>query len=186
MTFVAAQVSATTRVGNLVGKKQAKRIPVSIGTAVALSFLLSAVAASALQLAGNAVIALYADNDDILDQAFSAKLGMVLSIVPYAVSMSLLGALRGAGLQTWGAVALAVAFYIVGLPASGYLALWTSYQLLGIWLGNALGMTTAAVSMAFRIVAVNWEEVVKTSGESADLTESLQQNSFPGADSSLP
>merc|ERR1711994_204108 len=81
----------------------------------------------------------------------------------------------------------AVAFYIIGLPASGYLALGTSFQLLGIWLGNALGMTTAAVAMAFRIMWVNWEKVVKSSsGESADLTESLRQNSFPAEGGSLP
>merc|ERR1719422_2762150 len=112
MTFVAAQVSATTRVGNLVGKNEAKRIPVSIGTAVGLSFILSGAAALGLQFGGAAVLGLYTDNSEILDQAISGKLGMVLSIVPYAVMMSLLGALRGAGLQKWGAIVLAVSFYI--------------------------------------------------------------------------
>merc|ERR1719384_768412 len=174
MTFVAAQVSATTRVGNLVGKKQAKRIPVSIGTAVALSFLLSGAAASALQVGGNAVIALYADNEDILDQAFSAKLGMVLSIVPYAVAMALLGALRGAGQQTWGAVALAVAFYIIGLPTSAFLGLKTSLELLGLWLGNAVGLAVAALAMGCRTLSVNWDKVVKDAGAEANLTEHLQ------------
>merc|ERR1719411_1253066 len=103
--------------------------------------------------------------------------------------MSLLGALRGAGLQTWGAVALAIAFYIIGLPASAYLALSTSFELLGIWLGNALGLTVAAVAMAFRILWVNWDKVVKDaadSADSADLRESLQQSSFAAADDAVP
>lgn len=176
MTFVATQAATTTRVGNLVGMKLSKRIPISVGTAVVLSFLLSGAASLLLQVYGKAVLGLYTDEAGILQQAYSAKLGMVLSIMPYAVMMCLLGALRGAGLQTWGAIALAIAFYIVGLPASAFLGLHTDLELLGIWYGNALGMTVAAVSMGLRIIFVNWEKVVKDSADSADLTESLQES----------
>merc|ERR1719343_551507 len=165
--------------------KQAKRIPISIATSVTLSVLLSGLASLAMQIWGKAVLNLYTDEPGILQQAFSAQLGMVLSIVPYAVMMSLLGALRGAGLQTWGAVALAIAFYIIGLPASAYLALGTSLQLLGIWLGNALGLTVAAVAMTFRIIWVNWDKVIKNSVDSAELSESLAQNSV-AVDNSNP
>lgn len=172
MTFVAAQAATTTRVGNLVGMRDAAGIPVSIGTAVFLSVCLSGGCSLALQLWGKQVLGLYTSNAGILEQAFSAKLGMVLSIVPYAVMMCLLGALRGAGLQSWGAAALAVAFYIIGLPASAYLALHTSLKLLGIWMGNALGMAVAAVAMACRIVCVNWDKVIDESNES-DLKEPL-------------
>merc|ERR1711920_716599 len=161
MTFVATQAATTTRVGNLVGMKQAKRIPVSIGTAVLLSVLLSGIVSLVLQVWGEDVLSLYTDDEGILQQAFSAKQGMVLVVIPYAVMMCLLGALRGAGLQTWGALALAVAFYIIGLPISAYLALGTDLRLLGLTLGNALGLFVAAASMACRIVWVNWESVVK-------------------------
>merc|ERR1719277_870532 len=161
MTFVATQVSANTRIGNLVGMKNARRISVSIGTAVALSVLLSGVAALALQLGGKTVLGFYTDQDDILDQAFTAKLGMVLSVVPYSVMMCLLGALRGAGLQKWGAIALAVAFYIIGLPTGAFLGLDTELRLLGIWLGNALGLTVAAVFMGAKILSVNWGKIVE-------------------------
>jgi len=178
MTFVATQAATTTRIGNLVGMKNAKRIPVSIGTAVVLSFMLSGVCSFALQVWGKTVLGLYTDDEGILQQAFSAKLGMVLSIVPYAVMMCLLGALRGAGLQTWGAVALAVAFYVVGLPTSAYLGLCTSLKLLGIWVGNALGMTVAAMVMGIRILCVNWDKVVHGPVDAMDLNESLK-DSFP-------
>lgn len=174
MTFVAAQVSTTTRVGNLVGMGVSKRIPVSIATAVGLSFALSGAAALGLQFGGKFVLGLYTDEQGILDQAFSAKLGMVLSIVPYAVMMSLLGALRGAGLQTFGAIVLAVAFYVIGLPVSAYLGLSTNLHLLGIWMGNAVGLIVSAVLMGGRILFVNWEKVVEGNAAQAVLTEALQ------------
>merc|ERR1712117_761908 len=134
MTFVASQVSTTTRVGNAVGAEDAKRIPKSIQAGVGISFILSGAAAVGLQFGGAAVLGLYTDNKEILDQADSGKLGMVLSIVPYAVMMSLLGVLRGAGLQKWGAIALAVSFYIIGLPLSAILGLYAKLDLLGIWM----------------------------------------------------
>merc|ERR1712050_526266 len=141
----------------------------------------SGVCALALQIWGESVLGLHTSDDGILQQAFAAKSGMVLCIMPYAVMMCLLGALRGAGLQTWGAIALAVAFYIIGLPTSAYLALDTDTGLLGLTLGNALGLFVAAASMACRIVWVNWEGVVKNASASADLTESLQKDSVAGA-----
>jgi len=181
MTFVSMQASTTTRIGNLVGMKQPGRIPISIATAVSLSVLLSGLASLALQIWGKSVLALYTNEPGILEQAYSAKFGMVLSIVPYAMMMSLLGALRGAGQQTWGAVALGIAFYVIGLPASAFLALGTPLRLLGIWLGNALGLGVAAGAMGCRILVVNWEKVVKDSAESADLTESLHTAGAEGS-----
>jgi len=173
MTFVAAQVSTTTRVGNAVGAEDAKRIPVSIFVGVGISFILSGAAALGLQFGGAVVLGLYTDNSEILDQAISGKLGMVLSIVPYAVMMSLLGALRGAGLQTWGAIVLAVSFYIIGLPVSAYLGLHTELALMGIWMGNAIGLMVAALLMGVKILTVNWGKIVegaaqKATGENLD------------------
>merc|ERR1712129_242625 len=103
----------------------------------------------------------------------SAKTGMVATIVPYAVMMCLLGALRGAGLQAWGAVVLAIAFYPIGLPISLYLGLYTSMELNGIRMGNAIALLIAAVAMSFKIMTVNWQKVVEDADESGDLTEAL-------------
>merc|ERR1711948_242252 len=101
------------------------------------------------------------------------KLAMVLSIVPYAVMMSLLGALRGAGLQKWGAIALAVSFYVIGLPVSAILGLDTDLQLLGIWTGNAIGLAVAAVLMGAKILSVNWGKIVGEAASGRDLDAPL-------------
>merc|ERR1712060_964249 len=163
--------------GNLVGSKAASRIPVAVGTAVVMAALLSGVVSLILQIWGESILALYvdtsADAKGILDEANSAKAGMVATIVPYAVMMCLLGALRGAGLQAWGAVVLAIAFYPIGLPISLYLGLYTPMELNGIRLGNAIALLLAAVAMTFKIMTVNWKKVVADADESGDLTEAL-------------
>merc|ERR1711920_401609 len=124
-------------------------------------------------LGGQTVLGLYTGNTEILDEAISGKLGMVPSIVPYAVMMSLLGALRGAGLQKWGAIALAVSFYIIGLPVSAILGLDTELQLLGIWTGNAIGLAVAAVLMGAKILSVNWGKIVGEAANGRDLEAPL-------------
>jgi len=177
MTFVATQAATTTRVGNLVGSKSASRIPAAVGTAVVMAALLSGVVSLILQIWGESILALYvdtsADAKGILDEANGAKTGMVATIVPYAVMMCLLGALRGAGLQAWGAVVLAIAFYPIGLPISLYLGLYTPMELNGIRLGNAIALLIAAVAMTFKIMTVNWKKVVADADESGDLTAPL-------------
>merc|ERR1719469_50901 len=86
---------------------------------------------------------------------------MVLSVTPYAVMMCLLGVMRGAGLQAYAAMAIACAFYLVGLPVSAFLGLNTDLQLEGIWLGNVVGLTLAALIMICRLMFVNWADVVE-------------------------
>merc|ERR1712226_629927 len=144
-----------------------------IQVGVGISFLLSGAAALGLQLGGQTALGLYTDNTEILDEAISGKSGMVLSIVPYAVMMSLLGALRGAGLQKWGAIALAVSFYVIGLPVSAILGLDTELQLLGIWTGNAIGLAVAAVLMGAKILSVNWGKIVGEAANGRDLDAPL-------------
>lgn len=133
--------------------------------------------ALALQIWGDDILGLYTDEPGILKEAFGANLGMVLSIPPYAIMMCLLGALRGASLQAWGAIVLAVAFYVFGLPTSAYLGLKTDMGLLGIWLGNAIGLTIAAVTMLVRIMMVDWEKVVTDANASAELDAPLAAQS---------
>merc|ERR1740121_3473695 len=153
--------------------KVSNRIPIAIGAAVAMSAILSGVVSLILQIWGEDIFALYvdasADAQGILDEANSAKTGMVCTIVPYSVMMCLLGALRGAGLQAWGAVALAISFYPIGLPISAYLGLYTPMELNGIRWGNAIALLIAAVAMSLRIMSVSWEKVVEDADESGDL-----------------
>ena len=73
MTFVAAQVSTTTRVGIVVGAGDAKRIPLSIQVGAGIAFILPGAAALGLQFGGKVVLGLYTDNEDILEQATSVS-----------------------------------------------------------------------------------------------------------------
>lgn len=159
MTFVATQIATTTRVGNLVGSKDVRLVPMSVATSLVLAALLSGAVALVLQVWGADILKIYTDEPGILAEATAANLGMVLSVPPYALMMCLLGALRGAGLQAWGAAALFVSFYILGLPLGAILGLRCGMDLLGIWYGNVVALSLASLCMGLRIRFVNWPRV---------------------------
>jgi len=168
MTFVATQIATTTRVGNLIGKKDVCRVPMSIGLAVALAAVLSGLVALVLHVWGPQILQLYTDEVGIIREATRANLGMVLSVPPYATMMCLLGCLRGAGLQKWGALVLFVSFYVVGLPMSALLGLRCDMDLLGIWTGNVIALSLSALGMGLRVCCVNWASVIQKAAATAE------------------
>eukprot|EP00930_Biecheleria_cincta_P039364 TRINITY_DN27067_c0_g1_i1.p1 TRINITY_DN27067_c0_g1~~TRINITY_DN27067_c0_g1_i1.p1 ORF type:complete len:470 (-),score=62.96 TRINITY_DN27067_c0_g1_i1:216-1625(-) len=163
MTFVGVQSASTTRVGNLVGAQDAERIPTAIKSATLLSAIFSLICSLGLQIFGTTISRLWTQNPEILHEATKANLGMVICVPPYAVTMCLLGVLRGAGLQLRGAVAIFVAFFILGLPLGAFLGLHAGWGLIGIWYGNFVGLTLAATSIGIQVYFISWPKVIEDS-----------------------
>jgi MATE family multidrug resistance protein len=163
MTFVGVQMATQQRMGELVGARDVSRIPSSVFSAATVALVLSIAVSAMLQVFGADLLDLYTHDPAIIAQAVGANLGMVLSIPPYAVMMCLLGALRSAGLQGWGTGALVVSFYVFGIPFGAYagFAIGMGWGLLGIWSGNVVSLSLAAISMGVKMCTVEWSSVVE-------------------------
>merc|ERR1711953_240260 len=160
MTFVGVQIATQQRMGELVGAKDVIRAPRCVMASVLSSLALAVVCMLALDIYRTPILYLYTSNLDIVNEAASASLGMVISIAPYAVMMSLLGALRSAGLQRWGTCALCISFYVFGIPTGYILGLVQNWGLLGIWMGNVTSLSLSAVSMSIKVCIVDWTKVL--------------------------
>lgn len=163
MTFVAFQYAATTRIGNLVGARQAQLIPTSIGSGVVLALVVSSLTSVVLYFFMPSFVWLFNSNADIHDVVASSTLGIVLSVPPYSLVMFLLGVMRGADLQSWGAIAVSISFFIIGLPIGYMLGVWEHglhMGLLGVWMGNVIGLCCSTISMIFRVGCINWRQIV--------------------------
>mmetsp|Transcript_101288 Transcript_101288/g.282193 ORF Transcript_101288/g.282193 Transcript_101288/m.282193 type:complete len:175 (-) Transcript_101288:89-613(-) len=114
------------------------------------------------------VTRLFTHDASILEAAAPAMTGVLLSVPPYSVMMCLLGALRSAGLQFWGAQALFVSYYVVGLPLGYCLGVVREAGLLGIWLGNVAALSCAASSSLAKVASVDWGAVVERSAAGED------------------
>merc|ERR1712151_386778 len=109
---------------------------------------------------GDDLSKLWTDEEAILAKMENAQLGIVLAVPPYSVMMCLLGVLRGAGLQARGAVAVGISFYVFGLPFGAWMGLYGGFDLLGVFLGNVIGLTLSAVSMTMQVYFVDWGLVI--------------------------
>merc|ERR1712048_699688 len=96
---------------------------------------------------GTSILELYTRDENILEEAENANLGMTLTVPPYSFMMFFLGVLRGADLQAFGAIAMFIAFYFCGIPLSAYLGVNAGVGLPGVWYGNVVGMTLSAIAM---------------------------------------
>jgi len=160
-TFVSAQIATSVRIGNLVGARDSDRLPVALRTAVLFSLVSSLLCAFGLYVFSDVSLSLYTSNERILTEAVTGIPGIVASVPPYAVVMCLMGAMRSLQLQSWAAPAVFLSFYVLGIPIGSYLALDDGWGLLGVWLGNALGLLFSAILLSFKMSFIDWPRTVE-------------------------
>jgi len=179
MTFIGLQTATNTRIGNLVGSKDTALLRPSILAATILSLTLSLFTSAFLQVCGPWILHLYTTDANILAEAQQANLGMVLSVPPYSLMIVSVGILRGADLQSWGAIAITVSFFIVGLPTGAILGLGCGFGLLGVWSSNIIGLSLSAIAIWVRIAMVDWARVVDKAAREIDLNFQGESPSVP-------
>jgi len=172
MTFVGVSRAAAMRVGFHMGAKDTSGMQLAIALCVSLSVVLSGVVSIVLLVYGPAILGFYTNIPDVLSEGMGANLGMVLSVPPYAVMMTLAGVLRSARQQARAAIALFIAFYLVGIPAGYYLGLIAGMGLLGIWMGNVISLSMSAVLMTMILFTIDWQKLVEAAGNEKGNLES--------------
>jgi len=181
MAFVAVSRACMFRVGHQVGAQDVAGIKLSIRVCVWVSASLSSVVAGLLEAFGGHLTRLFTDDESILEAADEAMLGVLLSVPPYSVMMCLMGALRSAGLQSWGAKAAFFSYYAVGLPLGYCLGVVWRIGLLGIWLGNVTALSCAAASSLAKVSWINWNVIVEQSTTGSEtMTVAAKDVSEPG------
>lgn len=182
--FVAVSRACMIRVGHQVGAQDEPGIRLAIRVCLMVSTSLACVASSLVAIFGAQITSFYTHDTLILKAANSAVLGVALSVPPYSVTMCLMGALRSAGLQVWGAKAMFVSYYAVGLPLGYCLGVCGPAGLLGIWLGNVAALCCGAVSCFVKIASFKWDEVLERSaskGESPVMSRASSNLSDSGS-----
>ncbi|CAA0809783.1 MATE efflux family protein, partial [Striga hermonthica] len=107
---------------------------------------------------------LFTDDQQVAQSVTDLSLLLAFSVLLASIFPVLSGVAVGAGLQTKAAVINLVCFYLVGLPVGVVLGYVVHLQVVGIWIGLTLGVTTQSLVLAFLIWRTNWdEEVLKTS-----------------------
>jgi len=155
-------------VGKHVGSGRPHLARLRVGAAVLLAMPLAVVIAAGLWLGRGAVAAAFTADTEVQSSVRSSMLGASLSVLGYALLMTLYGACRGIARQSTAARAT-TAGYALGIPLAWFLAKehsgWPS-PLLGVWFGNAAALGIAATCVTTLMLRLDWDGI-KLAGSSA-------------------
>jgi MATE family multidrug resistance protein len=159
MTPLGLSMAVSTRVGNALGANQGAGAARSCNVALALCASVSGGISSLWIVVRHLWVPLFTDDADV--QAMTVKLLLVMSAFQWFDAMQCImsGVMRGAGLQSYGAVANFVSQWLVGIPVALLAAFVWGFGLFGVWASCGLGVAVMCCLQCCIIRGIKWERM---------------------------
>lgn len=143
--------ATTVRVGHALGRSDAAGIARAARAGYTLLLATQTVAALAMLVGNDAIVALYTTDAAVAALAATLLLYAAAFQFPDGVQVVSAGALRGLGDTRVPMLLAALAYWGVGMPVGVVLGLLNGWGPTGMWVGLIVGLTVAAVLMARRV-----------------------------------
>ena len=158
MTGHAFGISATTLLGQSMGRKRPDQGKALVQLCRRYSLLVSLALVSGIVIFGTELISLYTDNAEVIAAGVSL-LWIVAAMQPFQSSQQVLaGALRGAGDTKAVAVCIFIGIVVVR-PVMAYVLVMAGFGLIGVWLAMFLDQGARAVYVFFRFISDKWRTI---------------------------
>lgn len=149
--------AASARVGAELGAGRPAAARRAAWVATAAAAVSAVVCAAGLQLARASWPRLFSSDPSVIAAAASIMPLVALALVGDGVNGALAGAVRGAGRQGAAAGVNLVAYWVIGIPGTAWLAFSAGLGLAGLWTGLAATTVLQATAMAaFVFGAIRW------------------------------
>ncbi|KAF2262354.1 MATE efflux family protein [Lojkania enalia] len=167
-------VATSSRVGNLLGARNAKGAARSANTAAVLSMFLGAIVLAVLMGVKNVYAKIF--NDDIRVIKLTAEVMPYVALFQIADGLngSCGGALRGMGRQHVGATVNLVSYYCGALPLGIWLA-FHGWGLAGLWVGQCIALYLVGFAEWVIVAWSNWDYQVKKAFDRMDSNDRAEQ-----------
>jgi len=145
-------MATTVRVGNAVGRNDARAVRSAGLAGIALSLATQFVASTAMAVFPHAIAHLY--TDDTAVAALAAQLLVLAAIFQLSdgIQVTAGGALRGLKDTTMPMIITGLAYWAIGMPVGWWLAFHQGLGARGMWMGLAAGLTAAAILLTLRFL----------------------------------
>ncbi|KAF8522435.1 MATE efflux family protein [Hysterangium stoloniferum] len=155
-------VSASARIGNLIGARRPIHARLSAHAAAFLSVCVGSVIMAILLMSRNYFGLLFSNDIDVV-QLVAKIMPLVASFqVADGLANSCGGVLRGQGRQHLGAVFNLVAYYVLALPLGLTLAFIYDQGLSGLWIGQVVALFLVGIGEYVAVwLFTDWEEEVR-------------------------
>ena len=145
-------ISASVRVGNLIGARDSDRLHIAFRTAFAMGGGVMAVAAFIFIVFRESLPLFYIE--DIAVVSLAAVLLPIAGAFQIFDGLQVVGGglMRGMGRPQAGAIVNLVGFYVIGLPLAWLLAFPAELGIIGIWWGLAAGLGGVALMLCIWVM----------------------------------
>jgi MATE family multidrug resistance protein len=167
-------VATSSRVGNLLGARNAKGAARAANTAAVLSMILGAIVLAVLMGVKDFYAKIF--NDDIRVIKLTAEVMPYVALFQIADGLngSCGGSLRGMGRQHIGATVNLVSYYCGALPLGIWLA-FHGWGLGGLWVGQCIALYIVGFAEWAIVAWSNWEYQVKKAFDRMDESDRVEQ-----------
>lgn len=160
-------VATSSRVGNLLGARNAKGAARSANVAAVLSMVLGAVVLAILMGVKDSFARIFNDDKDVVRLTAEVLPYVALFQIADGLNGSCGGALRGMGRQHIGAIVNLVSYYCGALPLGIWLA-FNGWGLAGLWVGQCIALYIVGFAEWAIVAWSNWEKQVKNAFDRMD------------------
>lgn len=156
-------ISASTRVGNLVGAGLGKSADTACRAAIVAAVLFGSLNGIVLYVLRDKVGVLFSSDKDVIQ--------MVAEVMPYGamyqINDSLAavsgGLLRGQGRQKIAGYVNLILYYVFALPLGLYLAFVRHWGLAGLWSGICVALVLVSLTQIVVVLTGDWDKIIQTS-----------------------
>ncbi|USP81199.1 putative transporter C11D3.06 [Curvularia clavata] len=160
-------VATSSRVGNLLGARNAKGAARAANTAAVLSMVLGALVLAVLMGVKDFYAKIFNDDQDVVNLTARVMPYVALFQIADGLNGSCGGALRGMGRQHIGATVNIVSYYCGALPLGIWLA-FHGWGLSGLWVGQCIALYLVGFAEWAIVAWSNWDHQVKKAFERMD------------------
>jgi MATE family multidrug resistance protein len=167
-------VAASTRVGNLLGARNARGAARAAHTAAILSIILGLVVLAVLMATRNNFALLFNDDDRVVRLTASVLPYVALFQIADGLNGSCGGSLRGMGRQHVGAAVNVLSYYCGALPLGIWMAFQWGWGLEGLWFGQCVALYLVGI-IEWGIVGLSdWENEIRKAFSRMDVEDRME------------
>ena len=152
-------IVTSTRVGNLLGSRNAIGASRAASTGACLSMVLGSILLIILFAVKDHFAKIFNDDEDVVRLTAQVLPAVAVFQIADGLNASCGGSLRGMGRQHIGAAINIISYYFCALPVGIYLA-YHGWGLQGLWWGNCLALYTAGVVQWLIVAFSDWNKQV--------------------------
>ncbi|KAJ9084441.1 ethionine resistance protein [Entomophthora muscae] len=153
---IGQSISASNRIGNLIGASMPNRARISSRCALALALMLPFISVFTLLGFGWQIGSLFSKDPEVVK--------CIMVIIPVVSAYQVFdsvgsvssGILRGQGRQKIGAVANLFAFYVLAIPLAIYLTRVVGFGVEGLWIGTCVALGITSTTVAIFVLRSDW------------------------------